>query len=557
MTYNPFDQAPPSSPEHQVDGYHILESLGEGGMGIVYKAEDLSDGRVVAIKFLKQEALADLDFVERFKLEGDILRDLGVENSGIVPVYGQGANESGYLYLVMKYLEGGTLQDILNQDQPLKLREVKRFMVDICSAIRGAHQVAVLHRDLKPSNIFITSERKIVILDFGLARDFNPSDVGGTSIGVVAGTRNYIAPECQKNGIATATEAADVFAIGVIFRQLLAKIEPHSSINEERERLLAVAEKASRENIVDRYRNVPDLLAAIGEEEVQLHSEPLEPVHIKTIDRVEIRQGQPHRINGIELPAEMTLEYLVSMFGPYRETELAPGHTLHYATWDELGVAAFSREKLRPSCVISELTFHYNTAGGSGGVPLKFIGDEICVVDEIAISETTTLADFPEHLTKTWNTKQLFDSDGLRRSPIARDGTSYQVYFDLNGKLLQVMACFREERSENGRSFTVIRECLDPIWERLMYSFAAPPYRVPDSKGVMAIFWVLGVLIAITCSVIFWRTSDPTTEWRIMKTIGSLAGGGIILGMLPLLFHMWVFETLPNWWFSRERRLDR
>jgi len=209
----------------RIGSYEIVAPLGAGGMGEVYRARDTRIGRDIAIKVLPASFGADADRLRRFEQEARAAGALNHPN--LVTLHELGAHE-GAPYIVMELLEGETLREKLDSGVRIPVRKAVEWSVQIATALAAAHGRGVVHRDLKPENLFITSDGRVKILDFGLAKltAVRPDDVTvandqrGTAPGTVMGTVGYMAPE-QVRGQG-ADERSDIFAFGAILYEMLA-----------------------------------------------------------------------------------------------------------------------------------------------------------------------------------------------------------------------------------------------------------------------------------------------------------------------------------------------
>lgn len=210
----------------EMPGYEILGILGRGGMGVVYKARQKALNRVVALKMLLHGVHADAAEVARFNFEAEALARLHHPN--IVEVYEVGW-QRGQPFMALEFVEGGSLGDRLN-DRPLPPRQAATIVLSLARALELIHRQGLIHRDIKPSNIFVQSGPPVVFKlgDFGLARIVGEKPLL-TRTGFVVGTPEYMAPEQLLDPSDQVGPGADIYALGVVFYQLLAGRRPFES----------------------------------------------------------------------------------------------------------------------------------------------------------------------------------------------------------------------------------------------------------------------------------------------------------------------------------------
>jgi len=212
------------SPGNKLVNYEIVEKIGAGGMGAVYKGYQPALGRYVAIKVLPPQTAGDPAFAERFAQEA---RAIGMlRHSNIVTAF-DFAHDADIAFLVSEFIDGGTVADQLGA--PLPLDYTIQLITPIASALDYAHARGIVHRDIKPQNILLTRDGTPVLTDFGLAKIVGPGS-GMTQAGSLMGTADYMAPELA-GGAESAGPAADQYALGIIAYQMLVGRHPFPSDN--------------------------------------------------------------------------------------------------------------------------------------------------------------------------------------------------------------------------------------------------------------------------------------------------------------------------------------
>ena len=194
--------------------YRLLRMIGQGGMAVVYEAQDMNLSRRVAIKLLRPDYSHDGAFVKRFQQEAMTVARLN--NPNIVRVYDYG-EYNGSSYIVMELVEGLSLEQILEERGPLPINDAIRYMIEVCNAVEAAHHAGLVHRDLKPGNILLDADGHVKVVDFGIARAAGGSQM--TTTGTTIGTAAYFSPE-QAQGLEIGP-ASDIYALGVVLYELL------------------------------------------------------------------------------------------------------------------------------------------------------------------------------------------------------------------------------------------------------------------------------------------------------------------------------------------------
>ncbi|HEV8551383.1 MAG TPA: serine/threonine-protein kinase [Polyangiaceae bacterium] len=214
--------------------FRVLEKIGTGGMGSVYKASQPAMNRMVAIKILHPKLAGRKDLTSRFRREARAMSQLTHPNTAKVFMYGE-AEEDGSLYIVMELLEGKNLNQTVRKEGPMPMERAIPILIQVCGALQEAHDLGIVHRDLKPENIFLSKQGGIIdypkVLDFGLAkvteRQMQPGSVILTQEGMVFGTPEFMSPEQAQGRVLDAR--SDIYSLAVILYEVLTGKLPFSA----------------------------------------------------------------------------------------------------------------------------------------------------------------------------------------------------------------------------------------------------------------------------------------------------------------------------------------
>ena len=313
----------------KIGKYNIIEMLGKGAMGVVYKAQDPDIDREVAIKTIRFDISdgQDEEMLGRFIREAQAAGKL--DHTNIATIYDVG-REKDLTYIVMQYIKGQSLQQLIAKKKKFSPKEINEIMIPLCQALEYAHQNGIVHRDIKPANILIDQNGKPNVVDFGVAR-VETSTL--TQSGMTVGTPSYMSPE-QITG-KRVDNRADIFSLGVILYELAAGQRPFSGgnvstlmykiVNEapphitDIEKSLPanyedIIEKALAKDPKDRYQSCNQFIAALKGETIDVDSTiPYEFPQDETIKVEQIKKGNRGLILGVSIAAVV----LVAMAGIY------------------------------------------------------------------------------------------------------------------------------------------------------------------------------------------------------------------------------------------------
>jgi tRNA A-37 threonylcarbamoyl transferase component Bud32 len=255
----------PSEIAHFFPQLEILELVGHGGMGMVYKARQPQLDRIVALKILSPALSGEAAFAERFAREAQSLAKLN--HSNIVGIYDFG-QAGDFYYFLMEYVDGENLHTLIHEDKP-ELGAIRRIVIEICQALQYAHEEGIIHRDIKPSNILIDKKGRIKIADFGLAKLTGANSGQPALTTVIMGTPHYMAPE-QIEKPAAVDHRADLYSLGVVFYEMLTgelplgRFDPPSTKSDvSNPHLDEVVMRALEKNPAARYQSAGELRAAV------------------------------------------------------------------------------------------------------------------------------------------------------------------------------------------------------------------------------------------------------------------------------------------------------
>ena len=227
------------------DRYEILQLLGQGGMGAVYKARDIELERLVALKLIRPDLASHPEILRRFKQELILARE--VTHRNVIRIFDLG-QAHGVRFITMEYVEGRDLRALLHEKGKLTPEEAVPIFVQIASALEAAHHAGVVHRDLKPQNILVDPGGRVYVMDFGVARSLETP--GMTQTGALMGTPEYMSPEQAKGQKVDAR--SDLFSLGIIFYETLSGVSPFKAetamatmFKRTKERAIPVAQAAS------------------------------------------------------------------------------------------------------------------------------------------------------------------------------------------------------------------------------------------------------------------------------------------------------------------------
>ncbi|MCB2289656.1 Stk1 family PASTA domain-containing Ser/Thr kinase [Clostridium sp. CS001] len=263
--------------------YELLEKIGEGGMGVVYKAKCHLLNRFVAVKILKAELNNDEEFVARFKREGISVAKLSHPN--IVNVHDVGI-ENNINFMVMEYIKGKTLKQVIKEDIRLSADRTLEITLQIAKALECAHKNNIIHRDIKPDNILITEDNVVKVMDFGIAKVLDSQTV--TNSNKVIGTAHYFSPEQAKGNFVDGR--TDIYSLGIVMYEMVTGKVPYNADSAISIAMMHIQKPAipPKEVILDLPQNINQLiLKALDKEPINRFQTATEMVEILNLIKVD------------------------------------------------------------------------------------------------------------------------------------------------------------------------------------------------------------------------------------------------------------------------------
>lgn len=225
--------------------YEIISKIGSGGMADVYKAKDHKLNRFVAVKVLKKEFRDDREFISKFRVEAQSAA--GLVHANIVNIYDTG-EEAGIYYIVMELVEGITLKEYIHNKGRLSVREATSIALQISAGLEAAHNNGIIHRDIKPQNIMISTDGKVKVADFGIARASSSNTINSSVMGSV----HYSSPEQSRGGYSD--QKSDIYSLGITFYEMLTGQVPFNG-----DTAVAVAIKHLQEELHGPKELIPEI----------------------------------------------------------------------------------------------------------------------------------------------------------------------------------------------------------------------------------------------------------------------------------------------------------
>ena len=362
--------------------YEILDRLGGGGMGTVYKARDREVDRVVAVKVIRADLANDSDILSRFKQELILARK--VTHKNVIRIFDLG-RASGMRFITMEYIEGQDLRSFVKKEGRPTPQAAVEIILQVCNALEAAHSEGIVHRDLKPPNIMIDAQKRAYVMDFGIARSVGSE--GLTMTGALIGTPDYMSPE-QVRGEDIDCRS-DIFSLGIIFYELLTGKMPYRGETVQKAMYKRTVERAAP--VVTEEPSVPAYLSDVVSKCLEIEREKrYQSVSEIATDLRTWQSGEADRASSV---VERWLRHLAAN----RVVRLAAAGIL------ALGIGAYAVRRLamsspektpaaKPAIALAVVPFR----NASGDPALDWLGSSLGDMLSVGIGQSSTMRTIPE-----------------------------------------------------------------------------------------------------------------------------------------------------------------
>ncbi len=356
--------------------YEILNLLGQGGMGAVYKAKDRELERLVALKVIRPELAVDPEILHRFKQELILARQITHKN--VIRIFDLGEAD-GIKFITMEFIEGQDLKNLVSASGKLPYEEIVRIMEQVALALEAAHAEGVVHRDLKPQNIMIDKSGKAAVMDFGIARSIEPGAMTMTQTGMLVGTPDYMSPEQVMGEKVDAR--SDLFTYGVILYELLTGATPYKADSVQATMFKRTRDRAKPPIEVD--AKIPSALSNIATKCLEIDPQARYQSAREILTDFEAWRGgaKPAPTKIVEPPAAAALPWKMIGIGIAALVLLGVGGYLFFNRSSNSGAPG------APAVSLAIIPFH----NASGDQSLDWLGSTVAEVLSTGVGESASL----------------------------------------------------------------------------------------------------------------------------------------------------------------------
>jgi tetratricopeptide (TPR) repeat protein len=512
-----------------IAGYTIEQALGEGGMGVVYRAIDPTLDRRLALKVIRRSALSAAA-KERFLREARAASRINHPN--IVTVYAAG-EEDGYPYLAMEFIEGRTLRAIIDEG-PIPWEKATEWACDLLDALTRLHQQGIVHRDLKPENIMVTTQGTVKLMDFGIAHVSQSETL--TQEGAAVGTVNYMSPEQAAGKKADAR--SDLFSVGTVLYQMLTGEHPfpgehpmaimYSITNLSPKRLSefafdlpagleAVIEKALEKDREKRYRDAPGFREALGSVRARALGAGVAP--LQSLKARVLQIGVP--VGAVVVLAAIALLFFGRPDAPKPNRDAARNHNELGQSAEKRGEVDVARDEYRRA-IIADPSFAlaWINLGALAWSDRDLAEADSCFRMAIAADSTSAKAMY-NLASLRWERGDLAGAEDYYGASLEADSAFIMSYNNLGALLLE------SQRVEEAREWLDRGLSLDPGQPYLLKNRGIAAERLGDDSAAIG-YWQRAIDMDSTITELHrlsaeWyerhgRAADARAHWQIVAT---------------------------------------